>query len=210
MSVKKILSLTGGGKQLIDLNGASTNFDLTFTATSSENSDFHALVIDQKTLDTVPHDTLEFKRANGSISGNIVSDKNLYQNYFLCLKSDKPCQVEVVINKKEIQPKPAQQHPPHHPPQQPQQVNATAPRVKSVTPPSSTNWKLILIVIVIIIGGGLCYYMYINKKKEQKQHGIENTMTPSISTLITSPSLVSGITNSQTPSLSERLDKLLK
>ena len=61
MSVKKILSLTGGGKQLIDLNGASTNFDLTFTATSSENSDFHALVIDQKTLDTVPHDTLEFK-----------------------------------------------------------------------------------------------------------------------------------------------------
>lgn len=207
MSVKKILSLTGGGKQLIDLNGASTNFDLTFTATSSENSDFHALVIDQKTLDTVPHDTLEFKRANGSISGNIVSDKNLYQNYFLCLKSDKPCQVEVVINKKEIEPKPPQHH---HPPQQPQQVNATAPRVKSVTPPSSTNWKLILIVIVIIIGGGLCYYMYINKKKEQKHHGIENTMTPSISTLITSPSLVSGFTNSQTPSLSERLDKLLK
>lgn len=206
MSVKKILSLTGGGKQLIDLNGASTNFDLTFTATSSENSDFHALVIDQKTLDTVPHDTLEFKRANGSISGNIVSDKNVYQNYFLCLKSDKQCQVEVVINKKEIPPKPPQ---PQQPPP-PQQVNATAPRVKSVIHPSSTNWKLILIVIVIIIGGGLCYYMYVNKKKQQKHQSIENTMTPSISTLITSPSLVSGNTNSQTPSLSERLDKLLK
>jgi hypothetical protein len=206
MSVKKILSLTGGGKQLIDLNGTSTNFDLTFTATSSENSDFHALVVDQNTLDKVPHDSLEFKRASGSISGNIVSDKNVYQNYFLCLKSDKPCQVEVVINKKEIQPKQPQYQPPQ--PQQPQQ--ATAPRAKHVTPPSSTNWKLILIVIVIIIGGGLCYYMYNNKKKEQKHHGIENTMTPSISTLITSPSLVSGFTNSQTPSLSERLDKLLK
>lgn len=201
MSVKKILSLTGG-KQLIDLNGSSTNFDLTFTATSQDNSDFHALVIDQKTLDTVSHDSLEFKRANGSISGNIVSDKNAYQNYFLCLKSDKPCNVEVIINKKEIHPKP--------PPPPPQQVNAQTPRVKHVEPPSSTNWKLICIVIVIIIGGGLCYYMYVNKKKEQKYQGIENTMTPSISTLITSPSLVSGFTNSQTPSLSERLDKLLK
>lgn len=201
MSVKKILSLTGG-KQLIDLNGSSTNFDLTFTATSQDNSDFHALVIDQKTLDTVSHDSLEFKRANGSISGNIVSDKNAYQNYFLCLKSDKPCNVEVIINKKEIHPK--------LPPPPPQQVNAQTPRVKHVEPPSSTNWKLICIVIVIIIGGGLCYYMYVNKKKEQKYQGIENNMTPSISTLITSPSLVSGFTNSQTPSLSERLDKLLK
>jgi hypothetical protein len=202
MSVKKILSLTGG-KHLIDLNGASTNFDLTFTATSPENSDFHALVIDQKTLDTVPHDSLEFKKANGSISGNIVSDKNVYQNYFLCLKSDKPCQVEVSINKKEIQPK--------LPPPPPQQVNAIAPqRVKHVDPPSSTNWKPILIIIVIIIGGGMCYYMYVNKKKQQKHQGIENSMTPSLATLITSPSLVSGFSNSQTPSLSERLDKLLK
>jgi|694.fasta_scaffold05628_21 hypothetical protein len=209
MSVKKILSLTGGGKQLIDLNGDSINFDLTFTARSSENSDFHALVVDQNTLDKVPHDSLEFKRANGSISGNIVSDKNLYQNYFLCLKSDKPCEVEVIINKKEIQP--AQPQPHHQPRPHPQQVNATEPRVKNVTPPpSSTNWKLICIVIVIIIGGGLCYYMYVNKKKQQKNQNIENTMTPSISTLITSPSLVSGFTNSQTPSLSERLDKLLQ
>jgi hypothetical protein len=222
MSVKKILSLTGGGKQLIDLNGDSINFDLTFTATSSENADFHALVVDQNTLDKVPHDSLEFKRASGSISGNIVSDKNIYQNYFLCLKSDKPCQVEVIINKKEIQPKqghhPQNNHPQNHPqnnPQNhpqyhPQQVNATAPRVKNVASPpapSSTNWKLICIVIVIIIGGGLCYYMYVNKKKQQKNQSIENIMTPSISTLITSPSLVSGFT---TPSLSERLDKLLQ
>jgi hypothetical protein len=199
MSVKKTLSLTSG-KQLIDLNGDHTNFDLTFTATSLDNSDFHALVIDQNTLDKVPHDRLEFKKATGSISGNIVSDNNIYQNFFLCLKSDKPCQVEVVINKKEIQPKPRKEVNPV-----PQQTVKQDP-IKD----SNTNWKLIFIVIVLIIGGGLCYYMYVNKKKQQKHQGIENTMTPSISTLITSPSLVSGFTNSQTPSLSERLDKLLK
>jgi hypothetical protein len=199
MSVKKTLSLTSG-KQLIDLNGDHTNFDLTFTATSLDNSEFHALVIDQNTLDKVPHDRLEFKKATGSISGNIVSDNNIYQNFFLCLKSDKPCQVEVVINKKEIQPKPRKEVNPV-----PQQTVKQDP-IKD----SNTNWKLIFIVIVLIIGGGLCYYMYVNKKKQQKHQGIENTMTPSISTLITSPSLVSGFTNSQTPSLSERLDKLLK
>jgi len=198
MSIKKILSLKGGDKQLIDLNGASINFDLSFSATSSENSDFHALVVDQNTLDKVPHDSLEFKLANGYISGNIVSDKNVYQNHFLCLKSDKPCQIEVVINKKEIQPK-----------LQPQ-LKTTAPQpLKSIAKPSSTNWKLIFIVIVIIIGGGLCYYMYINKKKQQKPQGIENTMTPSISTLITSPSLVSAFQTSKKSSLSDRLDKLL-
>jgi hypothetical protein len=207
MSVKKTLSLTNG-KQLIDLNGDYTNFDLTFTATSLDNSDFHALVIDQNTLDKVPHDRLEFKKATGSISGNIVSDNNIYQNFFLCLKSDKPCQVEVVINKKEIQPKPSKEVNPV--PQQ--SVKQTLKQTLKEDPikHSSTNWKLIFIVIVLIIGGGLCYYMYVNKKKQQKRQSIENTMTPSISTLITSPSLVSGFTNSQTPSLSERLDKLLK
>ena len=205
MSAKKILSLTGGGgKQLIDLNGISANFDLTFTATSSDNSEFHALVVDQNTLDKVPHDSLEFKKATGSISGNIVSDKNVYQNYFLCLKSDKPCQIEVVINKKEIHPKP--QPPPSHPPLR---VNAPTPD-KPIVKPSSTNWKLFIIIIVLIVGGGLCYYMYVNKKKQQKNRGIENTMTPSISTLITSPSMVSGFTNSETPSLTERLNRLLK
>jgi len=203
MSVKKTLSLTNG-KQLIDLNGDYTNFDLTFTATSLDNSDFHALVIDQNTLDKVPHDRLEFKKATGSISGNIVSDNNIYQNFFLCLKSDKPCQVEVVINKKEIQPKPRKEVNPV-----PQQTVKQDP-IKDPIKDSNTNWKLIFIVIVLIIGGGLCYYMYVNKKKQQKHQSIENTMTPSISTLITSPSLVSGFTNSQTPSLSERLDKLLK
>lgn len=202
MSVKKILSLTSG-KQLIDLNGDHTNFDLTFTATSLDNSDFHALVIDQTTLDKVPHDKLEFKKATGSISGNIVSDNNIYQNFFLCLKSDKPCEVEVVINKKEIQPKPRKEVNPLV-----QQQSVKQSLKQDPIKPFSTNWKLICIGIVLVIGGGLCYYMYVNKNKKQKNQSIENTMTPSISNLITSPSLVSAFNTK--PSLSDRLDKLLK
>ena len=92
MSVKKTLSLTSR-QQLIDLNEETTNFDLTFKAKSLDNSHFDVLVVDQTTLDNNPN--LEYKRAKGEISGNIISDKNVYQNYFLCLKSEKPCDVEI-------------------------------------------------------------------------------------------------------------------
>ena len=65
---------------LHDLNGDSTNFDLTFTATSKNNAPFEVLVVDQATLDSAP--PLQYKKASGVISGNIVADKNQYQNYF--------------------------------------------------------------------------------------------------------------------------------
>jgi len=99
MTTKKVITLSSV-KQLIDLNGTSTNFDITFTAKSLDNSDFYALVVDQKILDS--NAPLEFRLAKGSISANIISDNNVYQNHFLCLKSDKKCQIEVVIEKKEI------------------------------------------------------------------------------------------------------------
>ena len=171
MSVKKTLSITGG-QQLVDLNGETTNFDLTFTAKSVDNSHFDVLVVDQTTLDSNP--TLEFKRAKGIISGNIISDKNVYQNYFLCLKAEKPCTVEVTINKTEIQPKPIQK------PQQmqiAQSVSNNLP-INSPSKPGNTNWKLIFIVIVILGASGIFYYMY-NKKKQQTIT-INNPVVPSL------------------------------
>ena len=90
-------------KQLIDLNGDTVNFDITFTVTASEeNASFDVLVVDQTTLDNNP--SLEYKKAKGIISGNLISDKNVYQNYFLILKADTPCNVTVEIDKKEIEP----------------------------------------------------------------------------------------------------------
>jgi len=89
-------------KQLIDLNGETTNFDLTFTATSDDDEPFDILIVDQDILDN--NKNLEYKHANGTISGNLVSDKNIYKNYYLILKSDKPCKVTVTIDKTEIEP----------------------------------------------------------------------------------------------------------
>jgi hypothetical protein len=87
-------------KQLIDLNGDLTNFDLTFSATTKDGSDFDVVVVDQTTLDT---DTVfDYKKAKGTISGNIISDKGVYQNYFLLLKGNKECNCDVTIDIKEI------------------------------------------------------------------------------------------------------------
>ena len=55
---KKIYTL-GKIKQLIDLNGDSTNFDLSFKVTCADDTHFHVLVVDQETLDN--NQELEYK-----------------------------------------------------------------------------------------------------------------------------------------------------
>jgi hypothetical protein len=158
MTTKKVISLSSV-KQLLDLNGGSTNFDLTFTAKSLNNSDFYVIVVDQATLDS--NTPLDFKLAKGEISANIVSDTNVYQNHFLCLKSDKPCDVEVMIDKKEIEPRPI-----------PTPLRQLAPRQQQAVPslnpprkPSKTNWTMIFIVIAL--GAGfVVYYYFFNKNKK--------------------------------------------
>lgn len=142
-------------KQLIDLNGETVNFNITFTATSKNSEPFEIIVVDQDTLDKEPE--LEFKKVNGSISGNIISDKDVYQNYYICLKATNPCNVDVVVDKKEIDPvKPS-------PNVQPKKV---LPHIKPpILPPykPSINWKAIIIFILVVGGGIVLYYMYFNK-----------------------------------------------
>jgi len=175
MSIIKTLSLTTG-KQLLDLNGSSINFDLTFTAKSLDNSPFDAIVIDQATLDS--NVNLEFQHASdGIISANIISDKNVYQNYYLCLKSDKPCQVEVAIDKKEIK-----ANLPAEPLPLPLPLSQSA-HLKPPTKLDKTNWTLIGIAIILFALGGLYYYYTYNKKNikpEQELHSnkIFDSSTP--------------------------------
>ena len=90
-------------KQLIDLNGQLTNFDVKFTVTSKDKASFDLLVVDQTTLDSISN--LEYKKIEGgSVSGNITYDKNIFQNHYLILKSDNPVECEVTIERNEIQP----------------------------------------------------------------------------------------------------------
>ena len=81
-------------KQLVDLNGDKVNFELNFKVESTDGSDFDALVVTQEILDSGSE--INYQKANGMISGTIISDKGEYQSYLLLLKSDTPTEVIVI------------------------------------------------------------------------------------------------------------------
>jgi hypothetical protein len=152
-------------KQLIDLNGDLTNFDLTFHVKSTDNSDFQAVVVDQNTLDNNPN--IEYKNAAGTISGNIIADKNVYQNYLLLLKSENPCDCEVTIDVKPIPPNP----------------NLEQKKENTITPPPEKpfNWKSFLTILGIILAIGFAYYYFFMRNKSEDLEPIK--------TIIASPKL---------------------
>lgn len=157
-TTKKVYTLNEF-KQLIDLNGESTNFDVQFSVTSQTNEPFEIIVVDQTTLDGTP--TLDYKVADqGTLSGNIVQDKNNhYQNYFLVLKSSKPNKCVVEITKKEL-PKPIPQSRPAHQ-QPPVATNSGTP----------IPWTKIVLIVVVVAILGYVLYRFSQKKDDSVEMG---------------------------------------
>ncbi len=166
MSQSKKTYTLGKIKQLIDLNGDSTNFDLSFKVTCQDDTPYNLLVVDQTTLDNTPE--LQYKEARKSISGNIVADKNVYQNYFLILKSEKPCVVDVELTKKVLPKTPSGPIESGPIPGPGNPVPSSRPRKTVISsPPSSIPWKKIgLIALVVVIGLGILWCLYKRKGKE--------------------------------------------
>lgn len=147
-------------KQLIDLNGDSTNFDITFKVASKNGAPFDVLVVDQATLDTNPN--LQYRRADkGIITGTISNNKNIYQNHFLVLKSDTPCECDVEIIKKEL------------PVNIPQQPTTTVPTSLSKKRTDGFDWVKILLVLGAI--AGIIVVLYWLPKKEPTKTEPKNT-----------------------------------
>jgi len=97
MSVVKSSYSISKIKKLIDLNHDMINFKVDFKLSSPEGKKFQALIVDQTTLDTIPNDELEYKTIDTSLEGDIVADKNVYQNYYIILKSEEPMSVDVEL-----------------------------------------------------------------------------------------------------------------
>jgi hypothetical protein len=173
MSTRKTYSV-GKIKQLVDLNGDSINFDISFRVTSRNKEHFELLVVDQTTLDNNPN--LEYKKVvEGTISGNILQDKNIYQNYFLILKAENPCECDVEIIKKEL-PKTAQ------PPPTPSSViqSGTSSGTSSASSSGATpvlkkldddkpgfSWMKILLIVGALVALGIGFYLYSKKESSQ-------------------------------------------
>jgi hypothetical protein len=192
-------------KQLVDLNGDSTNFDLTFNSVSQNNEPYSMLVVSQKNLDS--GETLKYKTVNGSISGNIRSDKGVYDNYFLILKAEKPTKVMVTIEKNEVAESTTpiegfmedvkEQHP------QQQVVNSSG---------NGRTIKIILIVVVVLAGAGLAYYFW----KRNKNMSTSSSVTTSVPSPTSSPTVFSARSRRiprvrsrppQSPGITRRIDE---
>jgi hypothetical protein len=173
-------------KQLVDLNQNITNFDLNFTVVSKDGSEFYTVVVDQTMLDNEPNP--EYKKVNGRISGNIVADKGVYQNYFLLLKADKPCECDVITEIKEIPKNPEwekqlnaeqmksqsheQSHPPTHPPHQTQMMQMQSHR-QGIEEESKGRGPIIVIALIALIG--VVLYFYLSKKSENVSQPMAQT-----------------------------------
>jgi hypothetical protein len=178
-------------KQLFDLNGELTNFDLYFEI-STKNIPFDVLVVTQKILDT--GENLQYRNVtNGFITGNIVSDKNIYDSYFLLIKSNQECDCEIKITLKEIPPnqdflkyqqnkileetqKKNQLHQDIE--KQPESQNKLNNKLNKLTDKKTDNtksnltnsgffnWKFVLIGIILVAGCIILWKIYnLNKNK---------------------------------------------
>jgi hypothetical protein len=175
MATNRQTHQVGKIKKLIDLNGDTTNFDITFRVASRNKEPFDILVVDQTTLDNNP--SLEYKKVeNGAISGNVIQDKNVYQNYFIILKADNACECDVEIIKKELpkttQPPPQLPQGPQGPPQP-----TPSPLRSGKKPENGFSWVKILLIIGAIVALGIGLYLYSKKSKGEDNAKPNETKT---------------------------------
>ena len=142
-------------RQLIDLNGDMINFDITFTATSKDGKTFNIIVVDQEKIDSNAIADMQYKIANGSISGNVVEDKNIHKNYYLCLKADTPCEVNIKIERMEIPPRKILSKQVRTPPM---------PQPKK----SYMTIKNVSLFCVLVVGVGFLWHFYFQKKGDEQ------------------------------------------
>jgi len=160
----------GKVKQLIDLNGDSVNFEIAFTVASKNGEPFDIMVVDQENLDNTQD--LKYKNvSDGSISGRFRYDKNVYQNHFLILKAENPCECQVNIQKTEL---------PIQPPQQ-QQIQQgeqyEKPQVveKFKKEKDGFHWIKIILILGFIVS--ICFILYWLSSRKEKQAD-NNLYTP--------------------------------
>lgn len=137
--------------RLIELNkNNEINFDLEFNAKSKNGESFQLLISDQTSLDEEDN-KLQYQLVKDSISGTMRSDKNVYKKYFIILKSQKPCEVDVTFNVNKL---------PDYIPQ----AEDIKPLDMPIVENKSISWRLILILVVICLG--VFVFFYFNQKND--------------------------------------------
>jgi hypothetical protein len=180
-------------KQLIDLNGDSVNFEIKFKVSSHNQEPFDILVVDQTTLDNTSE--LKYKNiTNGSVGGQLRNDKNNYQNHFLIIKADSPCECDVEIEKVEL---PVNSAPvvghsgPTGPTGPTGQLNQSRKLVQDKD--DSFHWVKIVLGLGLMVGGGFALYWFSQKYDKVILYTPPRILSPvKIQTLVSGPTTHNG------------------
>ncbi len=170
-------------KGIIDLNEGSSNFELTFTLTSQNKEPFYAFVTTNDVLKRSNNNDEHYKYKfveNGVVSGTVKSDTDNFKQYYLLLKSDNNCEVNVKIEKTLTHPSPMSNTTSNgiNTPDTQSSINNTVPEtnmlnVKNPTLKKKSYTKWIVIAIVIIMAAIYIYYTFFKKE----------TISPTMETL---------------------------
>ena len=170
-------------KQLIDLNGDSVNFEVSFKVSSHNKEPFEILVVDQATLDSNPN--LQYKSVtDGVISGKVRKDKNVYQNHFIILKSNNPCECDVEIQMTELPEfiEQEQFEQPHQPqPRQSTQVSQPLMDRLNSDKNDGFHWIKIILIVGFVVGIGFVLY-WVSQK-----NNIDDILPKTTITTVTAP-----------------------
>jgi len=141
-------------KQLVDLNGDNVNFQVEVKVVPKSKGTYQAALVRQTDLD---QGNIQYQTFNKQFAAQVENTNNVYQNHFLCLKSDTELPVTVTIDRKEL----GRIEPEIFEPPPPLPV-ATSPI--SADPGFFTTKNIIILVIVIGICAGI-YIMWSGNKE---------------------------------------------
>jgi hypothetical protein len=167
MSSKKEYKI-GTSPQLIDMNQDLKNFHLTFRCTSKiPNKSFSICALTQKELDQKGIENIDLKDSQGSISGTIISDDDVYHNYVLVIKAPEDTDVVIEIQAREI------------PPNQDRKeiavpAESTDKKDNVVQTFLTSKWFLILVLACVALF--VIYYLFFYKKPKGRFERLEEVL----------------------------------
>lgn len=144
-------------KKLIGLNHDMINFKVQFDIKSDDGSSFQMLVLDQNSMDNVDISSMEYKNVEGSISGEVIANKNVRQNYYIVLRSDVPTSVNVRLQTTQL----------------PDVIEAEKPKA-AVESTSESNFNMAYIFLAII--GIIVLYVLLSTSDKSPKTGMHQSL----------------------------------
>tara|TARA_B110000037_G_scaffold148004_1_gene167188 strand:+ start:127 stop:762 length:636 start_codon:yes stop_codon:yes gene_type:complete len=202
-------------KQLVDLNEDRTLFDIEVAVTAEDPTEqFEAVILSQTELDS---GEVNYQVHPGAMEARLVNDKNIYQNYFLCVRGTKGKKVNIVIKHNPPPPEAVEEEaftepeedyvdeseimPIPLPPLLPKKVESSIFSLRS------------LFIVVIIVGIGIGLYFLWKGGKTTAAIDLSTTQPVSIIPAIPLAAALPAVISSKkasSPNLMSRLNKMVQ